>query len=274
MKSMCGTLFITLIFVLAAAGCSPGTSTPSIVPIDLNVSNTSQFESVKASGEVVPVIESKLSFATSGMVVDVLVSEGDLVKSGQALLALDLDEYSFAISAAEEALRSAEVNAKLQRIRDRTVDEGKYKYSSGPREQILVADAKVNLRQAELDTAKANLAERTLHAPFEGTIVEINVSPGEYVQASQVVMTLADLSDLQIETTDLSEFTVSEVEIGQVATVFIEALNEKFDGTVTAISPIADTIGGDVVFKVSVQLNQQPQKLLWGMSTDVEIVTE
>jgi hypothetical protein len=40
---------------------------------------------------------------------------------------------------------------------------------------------------------------------------------------------------------------------------------------VTAISPISDTIGGDVVYKVTVQLDEQPIDLLWGMSADVEI---
>jgi hypothetical protein len=43
---------------------------------------------------------------------------------------------------------------------------------------------------------------------------------------------------------------------------------------VTAISPISDTLGGDVVFKVTIKLNEQPADLLWGMTADVEIQTE
>jgi len=43
---------------------------------------------------------------------------------------------------------------------------------------------------------------------------------------------------------------------------------------VTSISPIADTIGSDVVFKVTIKLDEQPKNLLWGMSTDVEINVE
>jgi multidrug efflux pump subunit AcrA (membrane-fusion protein) len=67
---------------------------------------------------------------------------------------------------------------------------------------------------------------------------------------------------------------VAEVRIGQPATVYVEALDEEFPGVVTAISPISDTIGGDVVFKVTIQLSEQPKELLWGMSADVEIKTE
>ena len=98
--------------------------------------------------------------------------------------------------------------------------------------------------------------------------------PGEYVETAQVVLELADLSNLQIKTTDLSELNIVAVEIGQPATVFVEALGEKFPGTVTAISPISDTVGGDVVFKVTIQLDEQPKDLRWGMSTDVEINVE
>ena len=67
---------------------------------------------------------------------------------------------------------------------------------------------------------------------------------------------------------------MAAVKIGQPATVFVEALAEEFPGKVTAISPISDTIGGDVVFKVTIQLDEQPEDLLWGMSADVEINVE
>ncbi len=85
---------------------------------------------------------------------------------------------------------------------------------------------------------------------------------------------LAKLDNLQVETTDLSELNVASVKIGQAATVHIEALGKEIPGVVTAISPISDKIGGDVVFKVTIQLNEQPKELLWGMSADVEIQTE
>jgi multidrug efflux pump subunit AcrA (membrane-fusion protein) len=88
------------------------------------------------------------------------------------------------------------------------------------------------------------------------------------------VIVFANLSELQIETSDLSELNVKYVQIDQPATVFVEALNQDFPGKVSAISPISDTIGGDVVFKVTVKLNQQPQGLLWGMSADVDIDLE
>jgi HlyD family secretion protein len=66
---------------------------------------------------------------------------------------------------------------------------------------------------------------------------------------------------------------VTRVQIGQPANVFIEALSEEFPGEVVDIDRVSSTIGGDVVFKVTIHLDQQPQGLLWGMSADVQIQT-
>jgi hypothetical protein len=48
-------------------------------------------------------------------------------------------------------------------------------------------------------------------------------------------------------------------------------LHETFDGEVISISPIADTVGGDVVFKVTIAFDEQPKGLLWGMTAEVTI---
>jgi HlyD family secretion protein len=88
-----------------------------------------------------------------------------------------------------------------------------------------------------------------------------------------VIVTMADLSNFQVETKDLSERDVPRVQTGQTAHVFIESLNQEFSGKVVDISRISSTVGGDVVFKVTIDLDQQPQGLLWGMSADAKIET-
>ena len=51
----------------------------------------------------------------------------------------------------------------------------------------------------------------------------------------------------------------------------IAALDVTVKGKVIRISPIAKTIGGDVVFPVTIQLDKQPAGLLWGMTAEVGI---
>jgi HlyD family secretion protein len=67
---------------------------------------------------------------------------------------------------------------------------------------------------------------------------------------------------------------VPGIKIGQAATVFIEALNQDFNGKVIDIARVSETVGGDVVFKVTIKLDDQPEGLRWGMSADVKIEAE
>ena len=130
------------------------------------------------------------------------------------------------------------------------------------------------MTRKSLDTARAELTQTQLIAPFAATVTSIQVQPGEYVRTGQVVVVLAKLNSLEVETTDLSELNVAAVKIGQPASIYVKALDKELQGVVTAISPVSNTLGSDVVFKVTMRLKEQPSDLLWGMSADVEIQTE
>jgi HlyD family secretion protein len=124
-----------------------------------------------------------------------------------------------------------------------------------------------------LETAKAVFAQTSLLAPFDATVVDIKVQAGELAQAGQVVITLGDLANMQIETTDLSERDVTDVQVGENVSVFIEALDKHFTGRVIRVSPVSDTVGGDAVYPVTIELDEQPEGLFWGMTAEVEIQT-
>ena len=266
--------FLASVIVLVMASCSPANTATPLPVILLNASSdTSAISQVKASAVVVPAQETRMSFIISGMVEEITVKEGDLVQTGQTLATLDTTNLEFDLIAAEAALTSVEMDAQTQRQPRKkfSFDTFSFVHLSPPAEKILIADTKVEQARSTIEVVKASIAQGTLTAPFEGTVIEVNVSPGEYVQSTQQVIVIADLQNLKIETTDLSELNITSVKIGQPATVFIEALDEEFLGTVIAISPISNTIGGDVVFKVTVELDENLPTLLWGMSADVEI---
>jgi HlyD family secretion protein len=128
--------------------------------------------------------------------------------------------------------------------------------------------------EKQLAAAHTTLAESEIRAPFAGTVASVLVSPGEAVAPGQILLTVADLDHLQVETTDLSERDVDLVKVGQHALVYIEALGEEVEGKTADISRQATTIGGDVVYTVTIDLSTHPQDLLWGMSVEVVINTD
>jgi RND family efflux transporter MFP subunit len=193
---------------------------------------------VSASAIIAPVSDAQLSFSTIGRVMEVNVKVGDKVTAGDLLVRLDTTML-------EAKIREAEANLEVASIQVR------YLKRIGTNEAHLqTAVAEVDRAQALLDLANATLeAQSTLLAPIDGTVTSVDISPAETVTPGQIVIVLADLSNYQVETTDLSELDVTKVQIGQKATVFIQALNEEFTGEVVDIDRIGSTLGGDVVLE-------------------------
>ena len=125
--------------------------------------------------------------------------------------------------------------------------------------------------QAAVDAAQSALDRASLNAPFAGSVINVAAVNGQVVGAGQPVLTLADLSALLVETTDLSERDISRVKVGQTARVTIPALGQEFSGKVIRVANRASKLGGDVVYKVTIQLDNAPAGLLWGMSATARI---
>ena len=141
---------------------------------------------------------------------------------------------------------------------------------NGPDPQALaLANARVQNAQAQIKASQSALDDLAMKAPFNGTISKVNFSSGEWVTPGQPILVLADLDHLRVKTTDLSERDVPEIKIGQAATVTVKALNQNVQGHVSEISPLADTLGGDVVYQTIINLDTIPTGLRSGMSVDV-----
>jgi multidrug resistance efflux pump len=207
----------------------------------------------RRTSNIVPAQVSDLGFLTTALGREISVKQGDVVQAGQTLAALNTPELEYAITAAEAAYRSAQSYAALQRYGSvkKYDDRGNIHFEAPPHEVIQKAEARAEQARVAMEVAQATLALSPLAASYNGAVVAVHVLPGELVQLDQTLVTIATLDKLQIETTDLSERDISKVKIGQNASVFIEALNAEFPATVIAIAPRSETLGGDVVFKVT-----------------------
>jgi HlyD family secretion protein len=267
MKHILWTLFLVVAVTLAGCGTSPSTTAP-FVPTEVPITPQSQTgfltsSGVVASAEVLPALKSRMSFAVSAPVQKVLVKEGDLVKAGQTLITLYSPDLELSVTSAELGLKAAELDLAywIPRL-DR------------PPERRQQAAAQTEQARTQLKTAQASFAQTSLIAPFDATVVDIQVQTGELAQRGQPVITLGDLSHMQIQATDLSERDVPRVQIGQRANIYVEALDANITGKVIRVSPISDTVGGDVIYPVTIELDEQVDGLLWGMTAEVEILAD
>lgn len=268
---------IMSIMLLALTACGAAMSPEAIPTVSLGGGSSSPVteeksgDSVSAAAVIVPIAEARLSFTSIGRVTAVNVEVGDKVNAGEVLVQLDTTLLEAKVREAEANLLFAETDLYylIRVIGCRGKDcTPSYKH-------IEVAENEVARANALVDVAKANLTmQSNLSAPFTGTVVSVEISPAETVSPGQVVIVLGDLSVYLVETTDLSERYIPRVKVGQEVKIFVEALGREISGSVSDISSISSTLGGDVVYKVTIDFDQQPQGVLWGMSADVEILVK
>ena len=123
------------------------------------------------------------------------------------------------------------------------------------------------------DTAgrRAVLANAEMRAPFPGVITDLTLKVGEFAASGQPVITIADMSNWVVKTTDLTEIDVVNISEGQAVTVTLDALpGVELQGTVLSISQDFSENQGDVVYEVTILLTDQDPAMRWGMTAVVK----
>ena len=140
------------------------------------------------------------------------------------------------------------------------------------REEIDQVEARLEQARWSVAQIEQQIQDAELRAPFAGTIGGVDVRAGELVSPGQPLITLGDLDTLRVETTDLDEIDVVQIQVGQEAAVTFDALPDRVvTGTVTRISPMAEPGSGGVHYTVVLELKEVDPVLRWGMTAFVDI---
>jgi multidrug resistance efflux pump len=177
------------------------------------------------------------------------------------------DGYNFILEQAQTALDVA--------IEDLALAEENYdKVSKGPDpDSLTLAEARRIAAEANLASAQAGLGQFELTAPITGTIVESGLQVGQQVIPGVTVVKLVDVSEWFIETQDLTEMDVVNVQVGQVVEVIADALPDvKLAGNMLSISDYYREMRGDITYVSRIKLDQSDPRLRWGMTVMVTFV--
>jgi len=190
-----------------------------LVPVQVVVAQYGALTAAhEASGTVVPVMQSEVSAQVSGVVTRVLHLSGDWIGSGEAVVQLDDSQLRLAVASAQAALDSAQINvgttkaqldlAELTLQRDQSlIKQALIAENQLDTDQTtaavatqahLAAQAAVAQATAQLAVAQLNLQYSTIHAPYAGQVVAVNVQPGDFVGQNAAAFVL-DSNDRQID---------------------------------------------------------------------------
>ncbi len=144
-------------------------------------------------------------------------------------------------------------------------------FSQGPDPDLVAAaEARLKAAQTSVAAAEASLDNLELKATINGTIVKLDLVAGQSVSMGAPVMQIADLSQVYVETDDLTEIEVVDIQVGQMAEITADALSGVImNGKVTKIGNVFEEKRGDVTYTVRLLIDNADPRLRWGMTVVV-----
>ncbi|MGD9832365.1 MAG: efflux RND transporter periplasmic adaptor subunit [Piscinibacter sp.] len=201
--------------------------------------------SLEFSGALVAPRTAVLRAKTAGSLLELSVGEGSRVRAGQVLGRIDLSDVGSRVaeraatveSARAQFLQAERVHASNQRLADQQFISPNALDAS--RAALDAARAGLEAAQAQLATTRLGLRDGALVAPIGGLVAKRQALPGEKLAIEQPVLTLVDLSVLELAGS-VGTHEVALLAPGQAVEVRVEGLDAPVAGRIDRIAPAAE----------------------------------
>lgn len=223
-------------------GCADAQREPTPVPEPVQLGEVRMAPLARtevATGHLRPRDHSRLAFGVPGRVVDVNVIEGQTVRQGDILAALERASFLHQVKAARA--RAKRLNVELDHGEDELERATRLERAAAAAEhEVDAADATVRALRASRSAAKAEVAESqrllresVLVAPYDGVVQRVAIAEGSFVQPGIIALELATHGSLELEV-QVTEAMVDELAPGQ--TIPLELRDrEDLEATIQAI---------------------------------------
>lgn len=250
MKTYMVVLGAVLLAACAGAEGKPDVAIAPAIPVRLAaIADGDASQAVEATGTLTTSDELQLSFKIGGVVARVLVQEGQSVKAGQPLAALDLREIDAQLSKARTALTKAQ--------RDLARAQNLYKDSVATLENVQDATSAVEIAQSDYTAAAFNQRYAVIVAPSNGVVLRKFADAGELVSSGQPVVVMSSASSGSVVRVGIPDRDVVRLKIGDPAVITFSAYpGQQFAGHVSEVPAAANPQTG--TYAVEVRLAQAP----------------
>lgn len=210
-----------------------------------------------------PFVTVDLGSPVRGVISEVLVDRGDIVKKGDTVARIDsraqLAAVALAKSRAEFAKRKIDRNQEL--IRDDLL-------STQEKDEM---DTENELALLELNQANTELNLRNIKSPIDGVVVRNVHTQGEFIDDTEILV-LAQIDPINVEVV-IPVAYFGQVSKGMKATVTPESpLNSTYEATVVVVDKVIDAASGS--FRVRLQIPNNNLKIPTGLRCDLRFPFE
>jgi RND family efflux transporter MFP subunit len=238
---MKSSLTIPAVLVLLAACADSAADQPAggmMVPVRVApVTRETVALPILGTGTLGAKEEMELSFKVGGVIARITVDAGQVVRGGQLLAELQLDEANATVARTTAAAENADREyARAERL---------YADSVVTLAQLQSAETSARVARAELTTARFNQRYARITAPSDGVVLARKHEPGELVPPGSTVLTLASRSRGSVLRVGLADRDIVRVKVGSSAVVRFDALpGRTFPGRVSQLGMAAEPGAG------------------------------
>lgn len=239
-------------------------------PADLtHVANAPIARWLQVSGSLEPVRQAVVKAKVTGDVAAFTLREGDAVRAGQLLMRIDSPDLAARLADREGALESAHAQLalatktramNLRLLRDKFISQNAFDNAESTFD---VARGNVRSAEAQVQLARNALRDAEVIAPLAGIVAKKSVEPGEKVAVEAPLLTIVDLSELEVQAM-VPALNVPELAAGMPVDWTVDGFGERrFQGRIDRINP--STEPGTRAIVVHVELPNRDASLRAGM---------
>ena len=220
-----------------------------------------------ATGKVIPEDQVEIKPQISGIIEEVFVKEGEILKSGDLIAKIKVVPNEAALNSALGRVENAKIvldNSKIDYDRNKVLFDKKVisvqefngvelRYNQAKQEVI---NAEADLEIIKSGTAGRGAANTNIRSTVSGTVLDIPVKKGDQVIESNnfnpgtTVATIADLTNMIFEG-QVDEAEVSKLKMDMPLQISLGAINDKtFDAKLRFVAPQGIEEQGAVQFKI------------------------
>ena len=189
--------WLTIALLVMSSGCSDRQPAPIADQMArqaklMTVETAAPFQELAFVGRIEAIQTVDMSFQVAGPLAQMTILEGQTLKRGELVAALEDTEFNLAVKEAEAQLKLALQD--LKRKRRLLADKGIAKSSVDDAETI------AQLQQVKLEMVKEALADSTIEAPFDAYVAKRYFDNFTNVKAMEPIVRLQDRSELLVVT--------------------------------------------------------------------------
>lgn len=213
-------------------------------------------------GRTEPNRSARIGAEVSGKVVQVFAKRGAMVKQGDPIIRLEMNDRQSQLDKANAMLRQRQIE----------YDGVKKLNQKGFQGRARLAEAEASLIDAKANVAalKLQIDKTLIKAPLSGILNERMVEVGDYLAIGDPVAQISDIDPL-IVVGDVTEKNITGLNLGQAAQVELIG-GAQLAGSIRYISSVSSPATN--TFRIEVAIDNPDYSLLAGLSAELEVPLE